>query len=128
MSATTTTRPGRTGVRTELARYTLPTTGERVIYGQRVDGRVRFLPEEPVVLDSALGSSEDSGCCPRGRLQGDGSPNAARQKRPNDDRGQAAAADAATTQRGRTGPRVELARYSVTAGDECYMASGLTGS
>jgi hypothetical protein len=41
MSATTTTRPGRTGVRTELARYTLPTIGERVIYGQRVDGRVR---------------------------------------------------------------------------------------
>jgi hypothetical protein len=41
MSATTTTRPRRTGVRTELARYALPTIGERVIYGQRVDGRVR---------------------------------------------------------------------------------------
>jgi hypothetical protein len=30
----------RTGPRTELARYTVP-TGERILYGQRVDGVVR---------------------------------------------------------------------------------------
>jgi hypothetical protein len=40
MSTTTTTRPGRTGVRTELTRYTLP-PGERILYDQRVDGVVR---------------------------------------------------------------------------------------
>jgi hypothetical protein len=37
MSATATRR---TGARTELARYTVP-EGERVLYGQRVDGVVR---------------------------------------------------------------------------------------
>ena len=43
---TTTTTPtssrpaGRTGVRVELARYTTP-AGERIVYGQRVDGVVR---------------------------------------------------------------------------------------
>jgi hypothetical protein len=114
------------GERVELGRYTVP-AGERVLYGQRVDGMVRFLPEEPVVLDSALGSSENSGRCPREPLQEDGSPNAARQKRPNDDGGQAAAADAATTQRGRTGPRVELARYSVTAGDRMLYGQRVDG-
>ena len=38
MSATTTRR---TGARTELARYTVP-AGERILYGQRVDGVVRM--------------------------------------------------------------------------------------
>lgn len=32
--------PGRTGERVELARYTIP-AGERILYGQRVDGVVR---------------------------------------------------------------------------------------
>jgi hypothetical protein len=36
----TASHPKRTGVRTELARYTIP-DGERIIYGQRVDGVVR---------------------------------------------------------------------------------------
>jgi hypothetical protein len=38
---TTTTPAQRTGVRVELARYTVP-AGERVLYGQRVDGVVRI--------------------------------------------------------------------------------------
>jgi hypothetical protein len=112
--------------RIELARYTVP-AGERVLYGQRVNGVVRFLPEEPVVLDSASGPGENSGCCPREPLREDGGPNAARQKRANGDGGQAAAADAATTQRGRTGPRVELARYSVTAGDRVLYGQRVDG-
>jgi hypothetical protein len=40
------------GERTELARYTIP-SGERVLHGQRVDGVVRFLPGERVVLGAA---------------------------------------------------------------------------
>jgi hypothetical protein len=114
------------GKRTELARYTV-TEGERVLYGQRMDGIVRFLPEEPVVLDSALGSSENSGCGSREPLQEDGSPSAARQKRANDDGGSAEAAGAATPRRGRTGPRVELARYSVTAGDRVLYGQRVNG-
>lgn len=38
MSATTTRR---CGARTELGRYTVP-SGERILYGQRVDGKVRL--------------------------------------------------------------------------------------
>ena len=40
MSATTTRTPA-TEKRTELARYTVP-AGERILYGQRVDGVVRI--------------------------------------------------------------------------------------
>jgi hypothetical protein len=43
MTATTTPTVGQ---RTELARYTIP-TGERVLYGQRVDGVVR-VSDHPV--------------------------------------------------------------------------------
>ncbi len=40
-TATAARRPaGPTGKRVELARYTVP-AGERIVYGQRVDGRVR---------------------------------------------------------------------------------------
>jgi hypothetical protein len=47
-SHTTTTRrsAGPTGKRTELARYTV-TAGERILYGQRVDGSVR-ITDHPV--------------------------------------------------------------------------------
>jgi hypothetical protein len=38
---TTAVEKQRTGHRTELGRYTVP-TGERVLYGQRVDGVVRI--------------------------------------------------------------------------------------
>ena len=40
MSAAATPAPG-VGRRVELARYTVPVIGERVLYGQRVDGVVR---------------------------------------------------------------------------------------
>jgi hypothetical protein len=40
MSATSSLR-GRTGARVELARYSV-TSGERILYGQRVDGVVRL--------------------------------------------------------------------------------------
>ena len=123
----TATIPGqRTGVRVELARYTVP-AGERVLYGQRFDGVACFLPEEPVVLDSALGSNEGSGCCPREPLQEDGSPSTARHKRattmagkrrqPTLRRSGAVAPAPAWSWRG--------TRYLPVI--ECYMASGLTG-
>lgn len=41
MSAATTTSSTRTGVRTELARYSVDGR-ERILYGQRVDGVVRI--------------------------------------------------------------------------------------
>jgi hypothetical protein len=40
MMTATASHPKRTGVRTELARDTIP-DGERIIYGQRIDGVVR---------------------------------------------------------------------------------------
>ncbi len=40
MSAAATSQSGRVGVRTELARYTVP-AGDRIVYGQRVAGVVR---------------------------------------------------------------------------------------
>jgi hypothetical protein len=49
---------GRVGERVELARYTV-SAGERILYGQRVDGVVRFLPTEGVVLVAPQGLSED---------------------------------------------------------------------
>ena len=49
------------GQRTELARYTVA-GGERVLYGPRVDGVVRFLPREGVVLVAQQGLSEDDAC------------------------------------------------------------------
>jgi hypothetical protein len=120
-------RCGRTGHRVELARYTVAGGEDRILYGQRVDGVVRFLPEEPVVLDSASGRSEGSGCCAR-EAQGDGArPNAGRQDRPDDDRRQAVAGEASTTQRGQTGTRVELARYSVAAGDRVLYGQRVDG-
>ena len=94
---------GRTGHRVELARYTVGGGEERILFGQRVDGVVRFLPEDPVVLDSASGLSEGGGCCARGSQQGDARSNAARQDRPDDDRRQAPASGASTTQRAQIG-------------------------
>ena len=114
------------GERVELARYTVP-VGERVLYGQRVNGVVRFLPEKPVVLDSALGSSENSGCCPREPIHEDGSSSPARPTRPSADAGSAEAVGAATPRRGRTGPRVELARYSIPAGDRVLYGQRVDG-
>lgn len=122
MSATTNRR---TGARTELARYTVA-AGERILYGQRVDGVVSFLPEDHVVVDEPRGGSEDDGC--RGRASGDGGArtDAARQKRPNAEQEQDGVADGEEV-RGRTGGRVELARYSVSAGERVLYAQRVLG-
>ena len=45
----------------ELARYTVP-SGERVLYGQRVSGVVRFLGTMADVFVSSSSRSEDSTC------------------------------------------------------------------
>jgi hypothetical protein len=46
---TTLTPKTSTGQRVELGRYTTPASGERIVYGQRVDGAVRLTdkPEGP---------------------------------------------------------------------------------
>ena len=49
------------GERIELARYSVP-VGERVLYGQRVNGMVRFLGRLADVFVSVSVLSEDSRC------------------------------------------------------------------
>ena len=49
------------GERIELARYTVP-AGQRVLYGQRVNGVVRFLGTMADVVASSSSRSEDSTC------------------------------------------------------------------
>ena len=100
--STTATRPAPTSVtlpprlplpqvgeRVELDRYQI-SSGERILYGQRIDGVVRFLPEEPVVLDPSSGPSEGSRCCPREPIREEPRP-AGRQRRGDDDRGKVGA-------------------------------------
>lgn len=82
MSATLNRQGRRTGTRVELARYTVA-AGDRVLYGQRVDGVVRFLPREGVVLVPQQGLSEDDACSSRGIPAEPARPDAARRKRPN---------------------------------------------
>jgi hypothetical protein len=72
------------GKRTELARYTLSDGNERVLYGQRIDGSVRFLPGNLVVLVGSLGPSEDSTCRSRTTMRAEGCTKALQRKRPND--------------------------------------------
>jgi hypothetical protein len=55
---------GPLGQRVELARYSVP-EGERILYGQRVDGVVRFLLGKRDVLVVSACRSEDSRCRPR---------------------------------------------------------------
>ena len=69
------------GERIELARYSVP-VGERVLYGQRVNGVVRFLPDDLVVLVLGRAASEDSSCRPRGRESRGACADAVRPKRP----------------------------------------------
>jgi hypothetical protein len=111
------------GERVELGRYAVP-AGERVIYRQRVAGVVRFLPEEPVALDQSSGPSEGSRCCPRESTREELRLDAVRQKLADDAHGNAAARKAG---RGRSGVRVELARYSVTAGDRVLYGQRVDG-
>jgi hypothetical protein len=49
------------GERVELARYTVP-TGERIVYGQRVNGVVRFLPGKSDVFVMSSRPCEDVRC------------------------------------------------------------------
>jgi hypothetical protein len=114
------------GKRTELARYTV-TQGERILYGQRIDGMVRFLPGQSVVLDAVSASSEDSGCGPPEPPEHVERPDAARQKRPNEDDCSPAATESRSGRRGRTGARVELARYVVSAGERQLFAQRIFG-
>jgi hypothetical protein len=44
-------KTGRAGERVELARYTVRRGGERILYGQRVDGRVRVTDRPAGVVD-----------------------------------------------------------------------------
>jgi hypothetical protein len=113
------------GPRSELARYTVP-AGQRVIYGQRVDGIVSFLPDDHVVLDEPRGGSEDDGCRRRESVDDGGRPNATRRKRPNVEEEQAAGAEVEEARR-LTGARVELARYSVSGGDRVLYAQRVLG-
>ena len=69
------------GKRVELARYNIP-AGERVLHGQRINGVVRFLPREGVVLVAQQGLSEDDACRSRGIRGERAIPDAARRKRP----------------------------------------------
>ena len=50
----------RVGQRVELARYIIP-GGERVLYGQRINGVVRFLPGRSVVLVVQPAAGENDG-------------------------------------------------------------------
>ncbi len=70
------------GERVELGRYTVP-AGERILYGQRVDGVVRFLGEACAVVALSSRGSENSRCRLRRELAEAVRANAARQQRPN---------------------------------------------
>jgi hypothetical protein len=83
----TETRPSghQVGERVELARYTI-SAGERVIYGQRIDGVVLFLPGEPVVFVRARALSDDDTCGPRRGTTARLRAHAVRQKRHSEER------------------------------------------
>lgn len=55
-----TRRRPKVGQRTELARYTVAAGGERVLYGQRVDGIVRVTDVLPAVAAAPIWSSANS--------------------------------------------------------------------
>ena len=76
-------RDGCTGHRVELARYAVGGGEERVLYGQRVDGVVQFLPGSLAVLVSLLGPTEDSTCRSRTTIGAEGCTKAVRRKRRN---------------------------------------------
>ena len=74
----------KVGQRTELARYTVA-EGERIIYGQRIEGVVSFLPGSDGVVDQLRSRSEDATCSFRQASRGGERPNALRDKRLNAD-------------------------------------------
>lgn len=114
------------GERVELARYTVP-AGARVLYGQRIDGVVRFQPEEPVALDVSPANSENATCRPRGVDGQEGRSDAARRKRPNDEAEESAAVEPPMDRCGRTGRRVELARYVISEGERVLYGQRVWG-
>lgn len=122
---TATTEQTRRGERVELARYTV-STGERVIYGQRVDGVVRFLPDEPVVLDDSSDGSEDDSCRSAAVVDGREHPDGGGSDRLNRD-GDRLGPAGTTDKRGQTGERVELGRYSISAGERILYGQRVLG-
>jgi hypothetical protein len=84
-TATTDTSAGAStaGEPRELARYTTATGTARVLGGQRVDGVVRFLPGDGVVLVPQQGVSEDDARSSRRVPTPPARRDAARRKRPN---------------------------------------------
>jgi hypothetical protein len=121
-------RPGGNpvGERLDLRRYRIP-PGVRIVYGERVDGGVRFLPREPGVADVSSGDSEDSACCSRERLRDHQPTDPASEKRPGD--GEPAATARATAAEGgqREGVRVELARYTGSGGERVLYGHRVFG-
>jgi hypothetical protein len=73
---------GDVGERVELARYVVP-VGERVVYGQRLNGVVRFLPRSDAVVVRVWSRSEDDCCRSRAASRREARSNAVRGKRPN---------------------------------------------
>jgi hypothetical protein len=71
-------RGGHTGHRVELARYQVARGEERILYGQRVDGVVRFLPGKRDVLVLPSRPCEDDTCRPRQAVVEAACANAAR--------------------------------------------------
>ncbi len=110
------------GERRELGRYATPADGQRALYGQRINGSVRFLPDQPVVLEPPSSDSEDRGCRPRGSVEEEH----ARTPYDRNDRTAAAAGDTASPRR-RTGARVELARYAVSGGERVLYGQRVFG-
>jgi hypothetical protein len=80
-SASKRTAP-KVGPRTELARYTIAGQA-RVVFGQRVDGVVSFLPDDLVVLVLGRALNEDGSCRSRSRGSDGSRADAVRRKRPN---------------------------------------------
>jgi hypothetical protein len=76
-------RCGRTGHRVELARYAVGGGKERILFGQRVDGVVRFQPGKRDVLVLSSRAGEDDTCCPRDAPLEAARTNAGRRQRLN---------------------------------------------
>ncbi|MGH2870408.1 MAG: hypothetical protein ACRDNK_22925, partial [Solirubrobacteraceae bacterium] len=100
---------------------------ERVLYGQRISGVVRFQPEQSVVLEAPSADDEDGTCCRRETREGEERPDAARQKRPNVADGDAAPGQHRPRRCGLTGARIELARYVISSGERLVCAQRIFG-
>ena len=106
--------------------YTLPDGTVRIVNAQRVDGHVRFLPDEPVVIDDPSDGSEDGNRRPTAFVDGRERPEGGGADRLNRDRDPLGPAGT-TAQRGQTGKRVELGRYSTSAGERILYGQRVLG-